>query len=111
MLPRSADGLWRFKRLREVMPLLMPTDLRGAPRLVAAQAHGASRTICGNATLRALCCLTFELSGRQRQDARPGPVKMYSVPPARAWWPAVGAPLERIRRDFPKLVTVRKHQD
>jgi hypothetical protein len=42
-----------------------------------------------------LCCLTFELSGRQRQDARPGPVKMYSVPPARAWWPAVGAPLER----------------
>ena len=42
-----------------------------------------------------LCGLTFELSGRQRQDARPGPVKMYSVPPARAWWPAVGAPLER----------------
>ncbi len=39
--------------------------------------------------------LTFELSGRRRQDARPGPVKMYSVPPARAWWPAVGAPLER----------------
>ena len=42
-----------------------------------------------------LCCLTFELSGRQRQDARPGLVKMYRVPPARAWWPAVGAPLER----------------
>ena len=39
--------------------------------------------------------LTFELSGRQRQDARPGPVKMHRVPPARAWWPAVGAPLER----------------
>jgi len=39
--------------------------------------------------------LTFELRGRRRQDARPGPVKMYSVPPARAWWPAVGAPLER----------------
>jgi len=37
--------------------------------------------------------LTFELSGRKRQDARPGPVKMYTVPPARAWWPAVGAPL------------------
>ncbi|CAD5373033.1 hypothetical protein RA210_U280008 [Rubrivivax sp. A210] len=45
--------------------------------------------------LRHLCGLTFELSGRQRQDARPGPVKMYRVPPARAWWPAVGAPLER----------------
>jgi len=39
--------------------------------------------------------LTFELSGRQRQDARPGPVKTYRVPPARAWWPAVVAPLER----------------
>jgi hypothetical protein len=39
--------------------------------------------------------LTFELSGRRRQDARPGAVKMYGVPPARAWWPAVGAPLER----------------
>ena len=39
--------------------------------------------------------LTFELSGRQRQDARPGLAKMYRVPPGRAWWPAVGAPLER----------------
>jgi hypothetical protein len=45
------------------------------------------------------CGLTFELSGRQRQDARPGLAKMYRVPPARAWWPAVGAPLERgVRR-------------
>ena len=39
--------------------------------------------------------LTFELSGSQRQDARPGLAKMYRVPPDRAWWPAVGAPLER----------------
>ena len=38
---------------------------------------------------------TFELSGRRRQDARPGLAKMYRVPPDRAWWPAVGAPLER----------------
>lgn len=30
-----------------------------------------------------------------RQDAKPGPVKMYGVPPGRAWWPAVGAALER----------------
>ena len=43
----------------------------------------------------ALCCLTFELTGSRRQDARPGLVKMYCVPPARAWWPAVGAPVER----------------
>ena len=43
--------------------------------------------------------LTFELSGRQRQDAKPGLAKMYRVPPDRAWWPAVGAPLERgVRR-------------
>ena len=47
----------------------------------------------------ALRRLTFELSGRQRQDARPGLAKMYRVPPDRAWWPAVGAPLERgVRR-------------
>ena len=45
------------------------------------------------------CGLTFELSGRQQQDARPGLAKMYRVPPDRAWWPAVGAPLERgVRR-------------
>jgi hypothetical protein len=39
--------------------------------------------------------LTFELSGRQRQDARPGLAKMYLVPPDRVCWLAVGAPLER----------------
>jgi hypothetical protein len=36
-----------------------------------------------------------ELTGRQRQDARPGPQTMYRVPADRAWWPAVGAPVER----------------
>jgi hypothetical protein len=35
------------------------------------------------------------LSGRRRQDAKPGPVKMHRVPPDRAWWTAVGAPLGR----------------
>jgi hypothetical protein len=39
--------------------------------------------------------LTFELTGRQRQGAKPGLAKMYRVPPDRAWWPAVGAPVER----------------
>ena len=49
-----------------------------------------------------MCGLTFELSGRRRQDARPGLAKMYRVPPDRAWWPAVGAPLERrVRRHWP----------
>jgi hypothetical protein len=54
---------------------------------------------CKRSAERRLCGLTFELSGRQRQDARPGLAKMYRVPPDRAWWPAVGAPLERgVRR-------------
>ena len=39
--------------------------------------------------------LTLELSGRQQRDARPRLAKMCRVPPNRAWWPAVGAPLER----------------
>ena len=55
--------------------------------------------ICLSTSALPLCGLTFEVSGRQRWDARPGLVKMYRVPPARAWWPAVGAPLERgVRR-------------
>lgn len=49
----------------------------------------------GGQNLGLVIRLTFELSGRRRQATRPGPVKMYTVPPARAWWPAVGAPLER----------------
>ena len=45
-----------------------------------------------------VCGLTFELSGRQRQVARPGLQTMYRVPAARAWRPAAGAPLERVVR-------------
>jgi hypothetical protein len=46
-----------------------------------------------------LCRLTFELSGRQRQGARARTEKMYTVPQAGPWRPAVGAPLEReVRR-------------
>ena len=52
------------------------------------------------------CALTFELSGRQRQGARPGLAKMYCVPPDRAWWPAVGAPLERGVRRPPAEVDI-----
>ena len=51
-----------------------------------------SRRCWHRGTLRGL---TFELTGRQRQDAKPGLAKMYRVPPDRAWWPAVGAPVER----------------
>src|SRR5687768_6108904 len=39
--------------------------------------------------------LTFEVRVDRRQEAKPGPVKMYPVPPARAWWPAVGPHLDR----------------
>ena len=39
--------------------------------------------------------LTFELRRDQRRDARARLAKMYRVPPDRAWWPAVGARLER----------------
>lgn len=41
-----------------------------------------------------LRCLTFELSGRRRQEATPGLVKMYRVPPARESL-VVGAPFWR----------------
>lgn len=40
-------------------------------------------------------CLAFKLGGWRRHDAGPGRVGMYRVPPPRASWPAVGAPLER----------------
>ena len=39
--------------------------------------------------------LTFELSGRQRQDASARTAKMYRVPPAGPAWHGVGARLER----------------
>jgi hypothetical protein len=48
-----------------------------------------------DAAERVLRCLTFELTGSQRQATSPGLVKMYRVPPARGWWPAVGSPVER----------------
>ena len=46
-------------------------------------------------TMVVLRGLTFELRRDRRRDARPGSVKMYRVPPARAWWLAVGPRLER----------------
>ena len=53
------------------------------------------RAVWRHANTGTMRCLTFELSGRRRQGARPGLAKMYRVPPDGAWWPAVGAPLER----------------
>ena len=58
-------------------------------------ATAAPRDLAGAACV----CPTFELRRGRRRDARPGPVKMYRVPPARAWWPAVGPRLDRgVRR-------------
>ena len=64
-------------------------------RIVAAQLTPQGPDLADRATLRLLRRLTFELTGRRRQDAKPGLAKMYRVPPSRAWWPAVGAPVER----------------
>ncbi len=50
-----------------------------------------------------------ELSGHRRQGARPGLPKMYRVPPDRAWWPVVGAPLER--RVRPRYSREGRHDD
>jgi hypothetical protein len=57
----------------------------GAPSSIALVRSSDERALLSNA----------ELTGRQRKDARPGPQTMYAVPAARAWWPAVGAPVER----------------
>ena len=58
--------------------------------------HFAAVQLCSEDSIRPILRgLTFELSGRQRQDASARAVKMYSVPPTGRWWPAVGAPLER----------------
>ncbi len=45
--------------------------------------------------------LTIELTGRQRWPTKPGTAKKYTVRPAGAGWPAVGAPVERRVRPRP----------
>src|SRR5688572_14999150 len=49
----------------------------------------------GGEVKRVLCGLTFELRRDRRQDARPRPQKMHTVPVAGALWLAVGPRLER----------------
>jgi hypothetical protein len=66
--------------------LLVARHLRGWKRNL----HLVEKTLGGH-----LRRLTFELSGRRRQDAGARAVKMYGVPQAGPWWTAVGAPLER----------------
>ena len=60
--------------------------------------RGMARRSDGRDAACTQCILNWpnvELSGRRRQDARPGLATMYRVPPDRAWRLAVGAPLER----------------
>ena len=46
--------------------------------------------------------LTFEVTGRRRQDALARTGKMYRVPRAGPRWPAVGAPVDRRVRPGPR---------
>jgi hypothetical protein len=69
---------------------------------VSAPPNGQTRTaVASPESLLAWPAPNVELTGRRRQDARPGPQTMYRVPAARAWWPAVGAPVERRVRRTP----------
>ena len=63
------------------------------PRGCFVHAEGANSA--GRATEPVLPGLTLEVTGRRRQDASARTVKMYRVPPAGRWWPAVGAPVDR----------------
>ena len=93
---RQCDQLsQRSKRVDHVS--LLGESGKGCPDSRASQARKPIQCLLARQPRAARCSrrLTFELSGRQRQDARPGLAKMYRVPPDRAWWPAVGAPLER----------------
>ena len=97
---RQARVAWRHARREEgldsLRTTLSPRRCENAKKtLVPRCARGALPEKAGVATMVGLRGLTFELRRDQRQDARPGPVKMYSVPPARAWWLAVGPRLER----------------
>jgi hypothetical protein len=82
----------RLVRRGELLPGSSHTTVK-----LAAIRHGPFSSLDEAPTSagRAMRRLTFELSGRQRHATAPGPVKMYRVPPARARWHAVGAPLER----------------
>jgi hypothetical protein len=63
---------------------------------VSAPPSGQPRTaVASPESLLAWPAPNVELTGRRRQDAGPGPQTMYRVPAARAWRPAVGAPVER----------------
>jgi hypothetical protein len=73
----------------------MPPPCPAASPLRGCSIHADRRTSCSPTDTAFLGCLTFELSGRRRQDARARQQKMYTVPAGGPWWPAVGAPLER----------------
>ena len=72
----------------------VPDALRAVARMAVCIARLGSKSLDRSREGRTLRS-TFELSGRRWQDASARMAKMYRVPPAGRWWPAVGAPLER----------------
>ena len=61
---------------------------------IAANCADVSLTGCKGVFTR----FNVELSGSQRRDARARAVKVPLAPQVGPWWPAVGAPLERVVR-------------
>jgi hypothetical protein len=92
---RMASGLAVVSPVRPVWSRAVSRGL-AAPWLFSSRRQALTLLAHHRPFLR---CLTFELSGRQRWDARARRQRMYSVPAGGPWWPAVGAPLERgVRR-------------
>ena len=57
--------------------------------------HWIEEAVEGRHEAQFVVCLTFEVRRGRRWDARPRPQKMYTLPVAGAWRPAVGARLDR----------------
>jgi len=100
VLARVLDGdQWTIEDYRGVVKIdAVLGEIERSLLFIPREHDGSVATLCryvkAGPTERSFR-LTFELSGRRRQDARPGLAKMYRVPPDRAWWPAVVAPVER----------------
>ena len=76
-----------------------PADHRAMPgcaKRTQQTEHGAAAcSTLWQTPVFALCGLTFELTWRQRRDAKPAPQIMHTCTVARALWHAVGSQVER----------------
>ena len=90
------DRLWRARCPERMPPNCIATML--SVGTTASQCTALGGWLSAAKLVELVCLhlrgLTFELSERQRWDARPGLWKMRHATD-RAWWLAVGAPLER----------------